>query len=110
MALHSIRNQRGFFSDYWLGTLAGARGAGGPRLSAAQSRKALERITRLVEAADSAEPDLQRFRERFARPLLLEVFGFDLHENADEPRLRALSISDGSGSLGPAVALVSLCA
>src|SRR4051812_2611422 len=98
MALHSIRNHRGFFSDYWLGTLAGARGSAGAKLSATQARKALDRITRLVEAAGGgAEPDLQRFRERFARPLLLDVFGFDLHENAEEPRLRALSISDGSG-------------
>lgn len=110
MTLHSIRNQRGFFSDYWLGTLASARGVAGAKLTAAQSRKALERITRLVESGGSAEPELQRFRERFARPLLLEVFGFDLHESTDEPRLRALSISDGSGSFGPPVALVSLCA
>ncbi|WP_326541209.1 Eco57I restriction-modification methylase domain-containing protein [Pseudorhodoferax sp.] len=111
MALHSIRNQRGFFSDYWLGTLAGSRGAAGAKLSAAQARKALDRVTRLVEAAaGNAEPDLQRFRERFARPLLLDVFGFDLHENADKPRLRALSISDGSGVHGSPVALVALCA
>lgn len=110
MALHAIRNHRGFFSDYWLGTLAGARGAAGAKLSAAHARKALDRITRLVEAASGgAEPDLQRFRERFARPLLLDVFGFDLLEDADEPRLRALSISDGSGTHGTPVALVALC-
>jgi hypothetical protein len=110
MGLHSLRNQRGFFSDYWLGTLAGARAAPGAKLGATQTRKALERIRRLVEiASGSIEPDLQRFRERFARPLL-EVFGFALQENADEPRLRALSISDGSGGHGTPVALVSLCA
>lgn len=110
MALHSIRNQRGFFSDYWLGTLAGARGVTGPKLTAAQARKALGHVTRLVEAAGSTEIDLQRFRERFARPLLLDIFGFDLHENAEEPRLRALSITDGSGAFGLPVAVVSLCA
>lgn len=110
MALPSIRNQRGFFSDYWLSTLAGARGAAGPKLTSAQARKVLERLSRLVEAASGAdEADLARFRERFARPLLLDWLGFDLHENAAEPRLRPLSIADDTGTFGPHVALVLLC-
>jgi len=110
MALQSIRNHRGFFSDYWLGTVLGGRGAAGPKLTAAQARKALERVARLVDCVASAgEIELSRFRERFARPLLLDVFGFDLHENAVEPRLRPLSVADGSGHFGAPVALLWLC-
>lgn len=109
MALASLRNHRGFFSDYWLGTLLAARTSGGARLSAVQSRKALERVTRWVESMRGvAEPDLTRFRERFARPLLLDFLGFDLQENAAEPRLRPLSVASSTDLRSP-VALVLLC-
>ncbi|MBI3916315.1 MAG: type I restriction endonuclease subunit M [Betaproteobacteria bacterium] len=57
----------------------------------------------------SAPPELTRFREYFARPLLQEYLGFELHENVAEPRLRALSIANGGGSSGPPVALVLMC-
>jgi hypothetical protein len=97
MALASIHNRKGFFSDYWLGTLAAARGAVGARLTAAQVRKALERLRRAVDAVDGVEaPDLTRFRERFARPLFEEVLGFVLQEGGDEPRLRALAAANGA--------------
>lgn len=92
MPLASIHNRKGFFSDYWLGTLATSRGAKGNRLTPAQSRKALYRLRRAVEAVDGAEPpDLTRLRERLARPLFEEVLGFRLEENAGEPRLRPLT-------------------
>ena len=110
MALQSIRNHRGFFSDYWLGTVLGARGASSVRLTAAQGRKALDRITRLVEAmSGAAAPELTRFREKFARPLLQDFLGFELHENATEPRLRPLSVANGAERVGPHVALALLC-
>lgn len=109
MALASLRNHRGFFSDYWLGTLLAARTSGGARLSSAQSRKTLERVTRWVESMrGGTEPDLTRFRERFARPLLLDFLGFELHENAAEPRLRTLSVAGATEPRAP-VALVLLC-
>lgn len=92
MALKSIHNRRGFFSDYWLGTLAAARGHEGPRLTAAQTRKLLDRLRRLTERINGADqPDLTSFRERFARPLLEDLLGFALQENAQEPRLRQLA-------------------
>ncbi|MCP9464994.1 MAG: N-6 DNA methylase [Nitrospira sp.] len=92
MALTSIHNRRGFFSDYWLGTLAAARGHDGPRLTAAQARKLLDRLRRLTEGINGADqPDLTSFRERFARPLLEDLLGFALRENAQEPRLRPLA-------------------
>lgn len=110
MALQSIRNHRGFFSDYWLGTVLGARGASSARLTAAQARKALDRVTRLVEAMGGATaPELTRFREKFARPLLQDFLGFELHENATEPRLRPLSVANGTESIEPHVALALLC-
>jgi hypothetical protein len=109
MALPSLRNHRDFYSDYWLGTILAGRTSGGARLSPAQSRKALERITRWVESMRVvAEPDLTRYRERFARPLLLDFLGFDLHENAAEPRLRPISVASATDSRSP-VALVLLC-
>ncbi|MCP9469935.1 MAG: N-6 DNA methylase [Nitrospira sp.] len=92
MALKSIHNRRGFFSDYWLGTLASARGRDAARLTAAQARKLLDRLRRLTESINGTDPpDLTRFRERFARPVLEDLLGFALREHADEPRLRPLA-------------------
>lgn len=108
MTFSSLHNHRGFFSDYWLGTVLGTRGAAGPRLTSAQAKKALERVTRLVESMNGvAEPDLTRFRERFARPLLEELLGFEIRENAAEARLRPLAVSNGNG--GVPVALAHFC-
>jgi len=107
MALASIQNRKGFFSDYWLGSLLSARGASGARLTTAQARKALWRVSRLVDAFDNSEtPDLTRFREQFVRPVLEEILGYALLENAEEPRLRPLKAGDGNG--GPPVALAWL--
>lgn len=92
MALISIHNRHSFFSDYWLGTLASARGRDGARLTQAQTRKVLDRLRRMLESVNGADPpDLTRFRERFARPLLEDVLGFALREHAEEPRLRPLA-------------------
>jgi hypothetical protein len=107
MALLSIHNRRGFFSDYWLGTLLSARGRESARLTPAQARRTLDRLRRLIDAVNGVEaPDLTRFRERFARPLLEEILGFSLRENADEPRLRPLATGDGEN--GPVVAAIHL--
>src|SRR5262249_54456838 len=110
MPLSSLRNHRGFFSDYWLGTALSAGGSASIRLTAAQARKGLDRISRLVEAISGVtNPDLTEFRERFARPLLQEFLGFYLHENAEDPRVRPLSVTNGADVPGPPVALVLLC-
>ena len=96
MAPASIHNHRGFFSDYWLGTLRSARGAGAVRLTPAQDRKVLDRLRRMVDTANGTEtPDLTCFRERFARPLLEDLLGFMLRENGEEPRLRPLAAGEG---------------
>ncbi|MBI5899701.1 MAG: type I restriction endonuclease subunit M [Rhodocyclales bacterium] len=107
MTAASLRNHKGFFSDYWLGTVLAARGGAGPRLSAAQVKKALDRVTRGVDAMAGANaPDLTRFRERFARPLLDDWLGYEMHEHAAEPRLRPLSLK---GDAGAPIAAVLLC-
>ena len=100
MALRSLRNHHGFFSEYWLGTVLGARAAAGARLTGAQARKALDRVSRLVETVNGAAvPDLMRIRERFARPLLADYLGFDLHENTAEPKPSDKGVASESGGL-----------
>ncbi len=107
MALASIHNRRGFFSDYWLGTFAAARGQESARLTTAQARKLLDRLRRLTEAVNGVDaPDLTRFRERFARPLLEDLLGFTLREHPQEPRLRPLAASNEPDS--PLVAAAHL--
>jgi hypothetical protein len=108
MALSSIHNRRGFFSDYWLGTLLSGRGRDGARLTPAQARRTIDRLRRLLDAVSGVEaPDLTDFRERFARPLLEEILGFGLRENAEEPRLRPLAMGDETdGSMVAAVHLL----
>ncbi len=104
MALASIQNRKGFFSDYWLGSLLSARGAAGARLTTAQARKALWRVGQLVDIFGSAEtPELTPFRERFARPVLEEILGYALLENAAKPRLRPLK-AEGNGGAPVALA------
>jgi hypothetical protein len=105
MALASIQNRKGFFSDYWLGSLLSARGAAGARLTTAQARKALWRVGQLVDIFGNAEtPELTPFRQRFARPVLEEFLGYALLESAAEPRLRPLKAGDGNGGAPVALA------
>jgi hypothetical protein len=89
MPLRSLHNRRGFFSDYWLGSVSGRRDSAAPRLTTAQFERLLHRVEQLVERVNGAEaPDLTRFRERFARPLLEDVFGFRLGTEQPGPRFR----------------------
>jgi hypothetical protein len=92
MALNSIRNVRGFFSDYWLGSILSGKKGSGSKLTKAQAEKALWRLTQLRNRIEGFEnPDLTRFREHFARPLLGQVFGLNIEENPDETRVRLLT-------------------
>src|SRR5207248_149056 len=99
MSFSSLQNHKGFFSDYWLGTILSPRGPTTSRLSAANGRRLLERLTRVADAIDGrTDIELTHFRERFARPILEELLGFNLKETTAEPRLRALGIHNGNGS------------
>ena len=59
MALNSIRNIRGFFSDYWLGSILSANKGAGSKLTKAQADKALWRLTQLrnrIEGFENPDP------------------------------------------------------
>lgn len=88
----SIYNGRGFFSEYWLGTLKSARKRGEEtRLSSAQARNLLRRLIQLRQRVDLPDPlGLHEFRERFARPLLQELFGYRLCEGEEGVPVRNL--------------------
>lgn len=98
MIPRSIRNGLGFFSDYWLGSVLGAHRRGLlARLSSAQADKLLRRLIQLRQRVDTPDPpDLTTFREKYARPLLGDLFGYKLSEPAEETRLRLLSEEGGS--------------
>jgi hypothetical protein len=97
VTIHSLHNRRGFFSDYWLGSVSGRRDSAAPRLTTAQFERLLHRVDQLVERVNGAEaPDLTQFRERFAHPLLEDVFGFRLGTEQPEPRFRLLTDSESA--------------
>lgn len=109
MTLRAIQNHRNFFSDYWLGTLTAARGMVGPRLSAAELRKRLRRLVRLVDGlggADRLEP--ARFRERFARPFLADVLDLGIADTEGAAALYCLKPL-GAGAEAPPIAVIRLC-
>jgi Eco57I restriction-modification methylase len=80
-----IRNERGFFSDYYLGSVFG-RGAGRGRrkgLSDKATELAASRFRRLYERTVGKSLSPSECRERVVRPLLREVFGFLLGDGED---------------------------
>ncbi len=94
--LSSIRNGRGFFSDYWLGSVLGARRkVQGPRLTSSQAQRILRRLAQLRQRVDVAEPlPAAEFRERYARPILGDLFGYLLMEDGGDPKVRLLVRAD----------------
>ena len=112
MALQAILNRRGFFSDYWIGTLLSQRQKRENRLTPAQARKALFRLSRLLERVDKPEPlELTAFREHFARPVLGDLLGWRIlpRTEEDSPRLRLLAPMSEEESTAAPRALLLLC-
>ena len=75
-----IRNVKGFFSDYYLGSIFG-RGEGRSRkkqLSDRDTDAAYNRFRRLYQRVEGQVLDSHNTRERFVRPLLRDVLGFHL--------------------------------
>lgn len=108
MALNSIRNIRGFFSDYWLGSILSAKKGVGSKLTKAQAEKTLWRLTQLRNRIEGFEnPDLTRFREQFARPLLGQVLGFNVEENPEETCVRLLTRQPEEAAQGAATAPIA---
>ncbi len=80
MTFRHLRNVRGFFSDYYLGSVFG-RGVGrGARksLSDRETDLAYARFRRIRERAEGRALDASSCRERFIRPLLRDVLGYHL--------------------------------
>jgi hypothetical protein len=91
MAFPSLQNRRGFFSDYWLGSMAARRETAAPKLTSGKLDKLLWRITQLVDRMKLPEPpEITAFREKFARPLLTEAWNYVLSDATDEARFRFL--------------------
>lgn len=110
MPLNSIRNLRGFFSDYWLGSILSAKKGIGAKLTKTQAEKMLWRLTQLKNRIEGFENlDLTRFREQFARPLLGQVFGFDIGENPEVTRVRLMTRqADESAEGKPSMPIAAL--
>jgi hypothetical protein len=104
-----LRNVRGFFSDYYLGSVFG-HGAGRGR-----RRKLSDRVTdlsywrfrKIHERAEGRADDAATCRERFARPLLRDVLGF--HLGTGEDRLHGLFPSAEDEAHGAAPLLLAYC-
>ena len=78
-----LRNVRGFFSDYYLGSVFG-RGDGRrarKHLSDRSTDLAYRRFERIYDQAEGRCTDAPACRERFIRPLLRDVLGFHLGES-----------------------------
>ena len=93
MRLPHIHNARGFFSEYYLGSVFGS--AGGRRrrrtLSNRETDLAYGRLRRIHQRAEERAADAAACRERFIRPFLRDVLAF--HLGAGNDRLHGLFAS-----------------
>lgn len=109
MTFPHLRNVRGFFSDYYLGSVFG-RGAGrGARktLSDRETDLAYARFRRIRERAEGRATDAPACRERFIRPLLRDVLGF--HLGAGENGIHRLFPSAEAEAAGERPLLLVYC-
>ncbi len=80
MSLRNLRNVRGFFSDYYLGSVFGRGTRGRKRLSDRETDWAYRRFQKLYAQAEGRAADASACRERLLRPLLRDILGFQLGE------------------------------
>ncbi|MBO9363106.1 MAG: hypothetical protein J7452_12990, partial [Thermoflexus sp.] len=109
MAFRHLRNVRGFFSDYYLGSVLG-RGAGRGARKIASDRgtdQAYDRFRRIRERAEGRADDAPTCRERFIRPLLRDVLGF--HLGAGENGIHRLFPSAEAEEVGERPLLLAYC-
>jgi len=109
MSLSHLRNVRGFFSDYYLGSVftpAPARGRK-KRVTDWDTDLAYLRFRRIRERAEGRAADADSCRERFIRPLLRDVLGF--HLGAGENRVHGLFVSAESEERGDKPVVLSYC-
>jgi len=83
-----LRNVRGFFSDYYLGSVFGRGRGRRKQISDRETGIAYRRFLRIYERAEGRAFDASLCREQFIRPLLRDVLGF--HLGAGENRIHYL--------------------
>lgn len=103
-----LNNERGFLSDYFLGSVL-ARGGRSSGLTDRAADAVLWRFTRLRERAESRGRDLDAAtcRERFLRPLLRDTLGFHLGEG--EERVHPLYAAEADEKEGKPPLLLVYC-
>lgn len=109
MIFRHVRNIRGFFSDYYLGSVFG-RGQGRGRrrrLSDRDTDTAYRRFLRIYSGAEGRAPDQPACRERFIRPLIRDVLGF--HLGTAEDRVHGLFASAEDEASGKPALAVAYC-
>lgn len=109
MTFCHLRNVRGFFSDYYLGSIFG-RGEGRGRKKTVSDREtdfAYRRLLRIYERAEGQAVDASSSRERLIRPLLRDVLGFHLGEGQD--RVHPLFASAEDEAAGKPALVAAYC-
>lgn len=84
MKFDHVHNIKGFFSDYFLGSVLGQDGRR-KTLVDHETQSHLFRFLKLYERAEPRATDLTATREQFIRPLLRDILGF--HMGTGEDRL-----------------------
>jgi len=109
MTFRHLRNVRGFFSDYYLGSVfAAALGHGRQRrVSDRQIDLAYARFRRIWQRAEGRCDEAALCRERFVRPMLREVLGF--HLGAGDNRVHKLFASADDEAHGDRPLLLAFC-
>ena len=109
MTFRHLRNVRGFFSDYYLGSVFGAAlGRGRQRkVSDRQIDLAYARFRRIWQRAEGRCDEAALCRERFVRPMLREVLG--LHLGAGDNRVHRLFASADDEARGDRPLLLAFC-
>jgi hypothetical protein len=104
-----LLNKRGFFSDYYLGTVFGRTGTRARRrtLTDKETDIAYARFRRICERAEGHVTDASSCRELFLRPLFRDVLGF--HLGAGDERIFPLFASAEAEAGGTAPLLVAYC-
>ncbi len=109
MTCHHLHNRRGFFSDYYFGTVFGAEGRGRRRKGPPdrETRRRQNDLRRIRERAEGRAEEADACRERFIRPMLRDVLGF--HLGAGQERVHALFSSADDEAAGARPLLVAYC-
>ncbi|HHH47912.1 MAG TPA: SAM-dependent DNA methyltransferase [Gammaproteobacteria bacterium] len=100
MIYRHLRNVKGFFSDYYLGSVFGQGSGRRRRLSDRDTEAAYRRFQRIYQAAEGRADDAAACRERFIRPLVRDVLGY--HLGAGEERIHGLYASAEAEAAGEA--------